>query len=184
MKILLKNNIKMSILFYEKNQPYYEFSNFYEVEVTYNGIVYPTSEHAYQAAKFLGNTQEEQEYMDIIRKANTPGIARILALQKTGGGYKWRTNLNPIITKYKELGVTIRPDWEDVKTEIMANIVICKFEQHQDLKELLVSTGDRHIAEHTSRDLYWGDGGEKGNGESLLGQILMALRQDFIIEGI
>lgn len=165
----------MEIEFYKKGEPYYEFSNFYEAKVTYNGIVYPTSEHAYQAAKFIGNTKEEKEYIDIIRKANTPGIAFVLAKQKTGGGYKWRTDLNPIIQKYLNLGVSMRPDWEDVKIEIMAEIVHNKFMYNEKLKKLLVSTGDRYIAEHTNRDSFWADGGD-GSGENWLGRILMALR--------
>lgn len=166
----------MDIQFYEKGQPYYEFSNFYPAKVTHNGITYPTSEHAYQAAKFLGNTPEEREYINIIKNANTPGIAFVLAKQKTGGGYKWRTDLNPIIQKYLDLGVTMRPDWEDVKVMTMASIVHDKFMYNDKLKQLLVSTGDRHIAEHTHRDHFWADGAD-GTGENWLGRILMALRE-------
>lgn len=44
------------------------------------------------------------------------------------------------------------------------------------LKQLLVSTGDRYIAEHTHRDHFWADGGD-GTGENWLGRILMALRE-------
>jgi ribA/ribD-fused uncharacterized protein len=163
------------IEFYEKNKPFYEFSNFYSVQVTFNGITYPTSEHAYQAAKFLPNTPEEREYIDIISKANTPGIALILANQKNVGGYKWRTDLNPIIQKYLNLGVKMRPDWDDVKIRIMALVVHDKFMYNERLKKLLVSTGERSIAEHTHRDKFWADGAD-GSGKNWLGRILMALR--------
>lgn len=39
------------ILFYEKNNPFYEFTNFSPHGVIYKGKKYPTSEHLFQALK-------------------------------------------------------------------------------------------------------------------------------------
>ncbi len=39
-----------------------------------------------------------------------------------------------------------------------------KFIEHPDLREKLLSTGDKMLVEHTSRDKYWGDGSDKGTG--------------------
>lgn len=41
----------MPILFYDKNDPFYEFTNFSPHEVIYKGKRYPTSEHLFQALK-------------------------------------------------------------------------------------------------------------------------------------
>lgn len=49
--------------------------------------------------------------------------------------------------------------------------------KHSDLKELLLSTGNRYIAEHTANDDFWGDGGD-GSGKNMLGKILMEVRED------
>jgi ribA/ribD-fused uncharacterized protein len=58
----------------------------------------------------------------------------------------------------------------------MYDAVYAKFTQHEGLRVLLKSTGDAKIMEHTSRDNYWGDGGD-GRGKNHLGQILMKVRE-------
>ncbi|CAF1495664.1 unnamed protein product, partial [Rotaria sordida] len=49
---------------------------------------------------------------------------------------------------------------------------LTKFQQHPKLKQLLLSTGDRTLVEHTINDSYWGDGGD-GSGRNQLGITLM-----------
>ncbi|QDU94018.1 NADAR domain-containing protein [Lignipirellula cremea] len=58
----------------------------------------------------------------------------------------------------------------------MREAVLAKFTQHEDLRELLLSTGDAKIVEHTENDDYWGDGGD-GRGKNMLGRVLMDVRQ-------
>ncbi len=63
-----------------------------------------------------------------------------------------------------------------MKDNIMREAVMAKFSQHEDLKSLLLSTGDAHIIEHTENDAYWGDGGD-GSGKNMLGKILVETRE-------
>lgn len=69
----------------------------------------------------------------------------------------------------------LRDDWEQVKDDIMLYAVYQKFSQNSVLKDLLLSTNDLEIVEHTVNDSYWGDGGD-GSGKNMLGQILMRVR--------
>jgi hypothetical protein len=60
----------------------------------------------------------------------------------------------------------------------MMEAVIAKFEQHNDLRDILVSTGNAILKEHTGLDHYWADGGD-GSGRSRLGEALMVVRSSF-----
>lgn len=71
----------------------------------------------------------------------------------------------------------IRRDWESAKDNVMRKAVLAKFSQHDELKQLLLSTGDAKLIEHTENDDYWGDGGD-GKGKNKLGQILMSVRKE------
>lgn len=89
------------------------------------------------------------------------------------------------LIKYREQGVKLNivpltyddAWWHEHKVDIMTNIVWLKFtsKQHPALQKLLLNTeGD--IREHTSRDLFWADGGKQGGGKNILGQILVWVR--------
>ena len=58
---------------------------------------------------------------------------------------------------------------------VMREAVDAKFRQHEDLRALLLGTGDAKLVEHTDNDDFWGDGGD-GSGRNELGRILMAVR--------
>jgi len=58
----------------------------------------------------------------------------------------------------------------------MREAVEAKFRQHEDLRALLLGTGDATLIEHTENDDLWGDGGN-GSGRNELGHILTAVRQ-------
>ena len=139
------------ISFYSTRDPYGAFSNFAPYPITLKGRVWPTSEHYFQAQKFLGTPHEEE-----IRLTKSPTIAARMG----------RSRARPL-----------RSDWDAVKDEIMLEAVRAKFTQHPALRELLLGTGTARIVEHTSRDRYWGDGGD-GSGENRLGQILMRVRDE------
>lgn len=145
------------INFYGSTLLYQEFSNFARFPIVIDGKVWPTSEHYYQAMKF--NT--DAEYMEKIRAEKSPAQAKFLASKK--GCYPRK----------------IRDDWELIKEDVMIKALCAKFSQHESLKKLLVETGDAILAEHTENDLYWGDGGAKGNGKNRLGILLMEVRNLF-----
>ena len=137
------------IRFYRSGDAYGCFSNFSRHPVWLKGQSWPTSEHYFQAQKFPGTKHEEE-----IRNASGPGEAARMG----------RDRKRPL-----------RKDWESVKDDIMRDVVLAKFTQHEDIKQVLLDTGDAELVEHTANDSYWADGGD-GSGKNMLGKILMEVR--------
>ncbi len=134
------------IRFYSANEAYGEFSNFALYPVKVRGRMWPTSEHFFQSMKFKDENDLEQ-----VRKAKSP-----MEAARIGRNRKRK----------------LRRDWEGIKISVMKEAVLANFTQHDHLAELLISTGDAELIEHTPRDSYWGDGGN-GRGKNMLGKILM-----------
>lgn len=63
----------------------------------------------------------------------------------------------------------------------MLRVLKAKFSQHENLKQILLSTGTQKIIEHTENDNYWGDGGD-GTGKNKLGKMLMQIRDEILNE--
>ena len=57
----------------------------------------------------------------------------------------------------------MRPDWEQVKDDVMRKAVLRKFELNPEIRDVLLSTGDEELVEKSPRDYYWGCGAD-GNG--------------------
>ena len=125
----------------------YDFlSNFYHSPISYNGIVYPTNEHFFQAMKTF-NVDERIA----IASAETPGKAKRIGRK-----------------------ITLRSDWEDVKLYYMELGLRLKF-QDSKLHEMLLATGDEELIEgNTWGDEFWGVC--NGKGENHLGKLLMKIR--------
>ena len=140
-----------AVHFYSVSDDFGQFSNFAPFPIDLDGERWPTSEHYFQAQKF-----EDQAYRQQIRKARSPMQAARLGRDR----------------KQK-----LRRDWEAVKVGIMRQAVTAKFAQHEELRALLLSTGEAEIVEHTEKDDYWGDGGD-GSGKNMLGRILMQVREE------
>ncbi len=141
--------------------PYYEtsgfcFSNFSAHAIEYQGLVYPTAEHAFHAQKFDDATLREQ-----IINCGSPLMA-------------W------------ELGRRLKPqrraDWDDVKVGILTDIIREKVRQYPEVRNALKETGNRHILEVNDNDDFWGTGAD-GNGQNHTGKILMRVR-DELAKGI
>ena len=141
------------IRFYDRGQPYFEFTNFAEYPIQLDGKTWPTSEHYFQAQKFVGTPYEEQ-----VR--NLPRARDAFDLSRRPEVSQW-----------------LRSDWEKVKLDVMYKALLAKFSQHNNLRDMLMKTGNRQLIEHTSRDSYWGDGGD-GHGQNNLGQLLMKVRSE------
>lgn len=137
------------IYFYSVEDEYGDFSNFARYPIRVKGKTWPTSEHYFQAMKFIDPIQQQK-----IRQATTPMEAARMGRDR----------------KQK-----LRRDWESVKDQVMYEAVQAKFLQHPELAEQLLATQNAKIVEHTEQDSYWGDGGD-GSGKNKLGQILMRVR--------
>src|SRR5207253_56250 len=127
------------------------FSNFAPYPIELDGKRWPTSEHYFQAQKFA-----DPQHQESIRREKSPMIAARMGRDR----------------KKK-----LRADWESVKVAVMRKVVRAKFTQHDDIRDVLLSTGNAKIVEHTENDDYWGDGGD-GSGKNMLGQILMEIREE------
>jgi len=115
-------------------------------------VVYPSVEHAYQAAKSF-----ESWYKRGLRETDSPVDAKRMGK-----------------------GIRLRPDWDSVKVNIMLELLHKKFSQ-PDLRAMLLSTGDAELIEGNDRgDKEWGVYG--GDGENLLGKLLMRVRDNIWLE--
>lgn len=140
------------VYFYNKHEPYYEFTNFYRGGTIFlDSCQWPTSEHYFQAQKFVGTP-----YVELIRDTSWPREA-------------FNLSRDPKVSKW------IRSDWEEVKVDIMRKVLFAKFTQSKHLKSRLLGTGDRELVERSPYDGFWGDGGD-GTGQNRLGKLLMELR--------
>lgn len=129
--------------------PYEFLSNFYPCKIMWEGIEYPSTEHAYQASKTL-----DENMRRVIAAAETPRRAKRLGKS-----------------------VSVRKDWDKVKLGIMEGILRVKFSQPL-FKLKLLNTGDTLLEEgNTWGDTFWGVC--NGIGENNLGILLMKIREEF-----
>jgi ribA/ribD-fused uncharacterized protein len=124
-------------------------SNFHRCAVVYEGIMFPSSEHAYQAAKTLNMQARAVFALDAV----TPPTAKHLGQ-----------------------AISIRPNWDKIKMIVMKDILVAKFSDWQ-LKKWLLETGDAELIEGNDwGDTFWGICGGKGN--NFLGKLLMEVRKE------
>ncbi len=137
------------------------------------GVLVPTAEHAYQAAKF-----KDPEVARTIAEARAdPNDTRPFADGVTS---------KDLAHEYIDCGLTIRSDWETAKYGVMAVIVKNKFLLNGDLADRLLATGDQDLVEGNAwGDRYWGvDPIGSINGQNHLGEILMRVRDELIMDRI
>lgn len=133
----------------------FEFlSNFYPCDLFFIGMNFSTTEAAFQAAK----TNDFQERL-AISLADTPGKAKRLGRR-----------------------VTLCSDWEQIKDQVMLDLLRLKFTKGSDLGNRLDRTGHAILVEGTTwHDQYWGVckcPEHKGAGRNVLGQLLMQVRME------
>lgn len=138
------------LLFYKKGSAYYEFTNFYEAPFVVDGVIWKTSEHYYQAQKFL-----DPIFQDQVKSAASARDAFNTAQKHEAH---------------------VRPDWHDISLQIMAKAVYEKFSQNKYLADMLVMTGNKVLIEDAkANDSFYGAGGNY-KGHNYLGRILMIVR--------
>jgi ribA/ribD-fused uncharacterized protein len=71
---------EVRINFYGCRRPFGEFSNFFPAALWLDGVSWPSSEHFYQAQKFI----HDKVHMDKIRKTKSPATAKQLGLSTRG----------------------------------------------------------------------------------------------------
>ena len=132
-----------------KNQ-YFFLSNFYEYPIYYNKLVFCNAEAAFQAQKVIN---EKDQYKFI--------------------------NLNA--SQARKLGKTVqlRKDWEEIKDNVMYEIVKRKFTINKELQQKLLETKEKKLVEgNWWHDTYWGVDSKTGIGQNKLGKILMKVREE------
>lgn len=144
------------IRFYQANEKSYGgFSNLYRRPLEFEGEVFQTSEHAYQAGK-----ARKKEVRAWLMAAPSPALLAMAA----HGLYVW----------------DVHPDWSKTKFDRMKRVLLAKFTQHQDLQDLLLSTGDKRLVEAATVDnavnRLWGE--VNGKGKNKLGELLMEVRAE------
>lgn len=133
--------------------PYRFLSNFWMIEVRFDGETYASVEHAYQAAKV---TAPESRYL--IRMQNTPGNAKRMARI-----------------------YSLRPEWVEIKLLVMEQLLRQKFDavRYPDMAAALISTGSADLIEgNVWGDTFWGVC--RGRGENHLGRLLMKIRAELV----
>ena len=133
---------------------YYVFDNFSSFQIEYDGYLWPTSEHAYQASMF---------------KETFPAVfLKIKKARSAHDAYK-------LAKKHK---VKVPKDWNTRMKTVMKDILRHKIDQHPYVLKKLLESGKREIIEDSWRDSTWG-WGEYKDGNNLLGKIWMELREEY-----
>lgn len=136
-------------------------SNFYRCDVRYNGILFDSSERAYQheRCKRLKAPEAAQQVLE----ARGPQDCKRIS------GYIDSNN-----------------EWDSQKREVMKSIVSAKFAQNEMLTNALLLTGNKNLIEATT-DMFWGAAAVIGSkllkngtwkGRNELGTILTEVRED------
>eukprot|EP00937_MAST-01D_sp_MAST-1D-sp2_P003820 g3820.t1 len=143
------------VCFYDRDKPFFEFSNFYDrAPIKVGSRRYPSSEHYFHSQKFLGR----DDLCERVRNARTCREAFDMV-------------------RRPEFSKNRREDWAAVKEGVMMVALRAKFTQYPRLGAMLLGTGSRRLVEHTAKDRYWGDGGD-GTGLNRLGHLLMQVRDE------
>lgn len=156
-KTKTKTKVELTeVRFYRASEkPYGAFSNLYRREVEFEGETFATSEHAYQAGK-----ARKPEVRKWLMDAPSPALLAMAA----HGLYVWDIN----------------SDWSKIKFDRMKRVLQAKFTQHEDLKQLLLSTGTARLVESATVDnavnRLWGE--VNGIGKNKLGELLMEVRAE------
>lgn len=130
-------------------------SNFQKLEIPmlYDGNLYRTNEHFYQAMKFT-----DKEVRVYISKHESKGLKKFV------GTLDWRE------------------DWDDIKLKVMLFGLRYKFSEHNPtLRQKLIETDNVVIQEgNWWNDKFWGVCLKTGEGENHLGKLLMQIRGEII----
>lgn len=140
------------ILFYRSSGDYGFMSNLFKRDIKFENRVFRSSEDAYQFGKPTDGMVAEW-----LISAPKPHLCAMAA--------------------HGLLSFDIRPDWQGIKVDRMRDVLRAKFNQHEDLKQKLLETGNAILVEDSKTDRFWGIG-KKMNGNNMLGVLLMQVRDE------
>lgn len=140
-----------TVFFYE--QEFYPLSNFSAFTLHWCGFRFDTSEAAYHWTKFA---------------LRSPAIANDI---------RYAASAHEALKIAEQNKHRRRPDWDQVKVEIMRRILRAKATQHEYVRRKLLETGDRTLVENSWRDDFWGWGPDR-NGLNTLGKLWMEIRAE------
>lgn len=159
-------------------------SNFSPIEVTYSGKIFESTEHAYQAMKFLPGALESVTESDI-HSINHEISEKGFEVQKEDLPFIFTREGIPagiskrIANKLRRLG-HVRVDWDEIKIFVMTDLLILKFSDPT-YYEKLNQTKSKYLIEGNDwGDTYWG--AVEGRGRNMLGRLLMQIRETDISE--
>lgn len=132
---------------------WYVFDSYAPFQIKWRGKLWPTAEHAFQAAHFFETNPELAEQ---VRLTKSPREADDLA------------NDNKQFDD---------PEWKQKRVRIMEEIVRAKHDQHLFIQTTLKESGDKLIVETNDNDSFWGWGPGR-DGENTLGKIWMKIRDE------
>lgn len=138
------------VCFYE--QDFYVLSNFSAFTIRWKGFRFDTSEHVYHWEKFDGQPTVQHQILHAISAHEAFKIAQ----QEK----RWQ-----------------RADWNDVRCDVMLDILRAKAAQHEYVRKKLFATGNRELVENSWRDDFWGWGPNQ-DGKNMLGELWMRVRNE------
>ncbi|MEO3825375.1 NADAR family protein [Actinomadura sp. B10D3] len=122
--------------------------NDYPSQIEVGNVVYPSVKHAYWAL-----STSEPEVRERIRLAERPYDAKKMAEEA------------PRVE-----------NWAQARTAVMAGLLRAKYDQHPDLAEILLGTGDSPLAHGGTGSEHWGTHG--ATGRNWVGRLLELVRSE------
>ncbi|KAF7309600.1 Phosphoinositide phospholipase C [Mycena indigotica] len=145
----------------------YEFAgllNYSPHRVVYGGREYPTAMHLHEAMKFLPDNLALAE-----RIRHCPDVTQVYAVSQD------------LVDQFGEAAV--RSDWADNYISLMYSAVLAKFQQHANLRDMLLKTKPSELIYADEQDTFWGEGTPAQPGQNQLGKLLERVRDSLGTEG-
>ena len=101
-----------------------DFCQTSNADVWHEGILYPSTDYAYQLKQRLLMKKLEKNF-----------------------------EFNFVLSKNKGQEIGLRSNWESIKYDVMFACCFDKFFRHQDLRELLLSTGNKYLEKPTTGEM-------------------------------
>lgn len=144
--------------------PPFPLGNFSPHEVEYplgSGMLFKTAEHAYQTISI-----DSEEYSDVataVMSAETPDAAREIVVENE---------------------VARRKDWNQVKVDMIFDIMRAKVMQNEEVEKVLIATYPMRLYESEPNDTFGGFWGimPDGTGINWIGRILMEIREELLFD--